>query len=424
MAHPDAQQIAPRGPHRRSADHDGPGPVLGPARRRARQGRAARRVPEDRQARPVLLRRGDGDRPAAHAGARRRGGLPRPRRDARPRHARPAAVGAERRVVPGRPRPGRPAARTPPTRAAPCAAPSRGSPELGYTPQIGPELEFFLLERDPASPGGVRRRVDRPSMVYTVGPQVDPGGFIRTLTEQLQRHGTRGLRGQPRVHEQPVRDQPAPRRGGRRRRPRVPPEGRGEGRRRDQRPRRDVHGQAVQRPGRQRPAPARLARQERVERVRRPGRRQRRSRPPCATSSAASCATRPALMAILNPTINAYRRLVPDSLAPTHANWGWDNRSAFGRVPPERGPATRLEIRVGDGSANPYLAIAVLLQAGLHGLRERDRPAGAGRRRRVPRRGRRRPAAPVPRGRRSTRSRPTSSSSTRSGRRSSRRSWR
>ena len=82
-------------------------------------------------------------------------------------------------LVPGRPRPGRPAARRSPTRAAPSAAPSRGSQELGFTPQIGPELEFFLLERDPDAPGGVRRRVDRPSMVYTVGPQVDPGGFVR-----------------------------------------------------------------------------------------------------------------------------------------------------------------------------------------------------------------------------------------------------
>jgi glutamine synthetase len=78
----------------------------------------------------------------------------------------------------------------------------------------------------------------------------------------------------------------------------------------------------------------------------------------------------PALMAFLNPTINAYRRLVPDSLAPTHANWGWDNRSAFGRVPPERGPATRLEVRVGDGGANPYLAIAAVLAAGIHGIRD------------------------------------------------------
>ena len=51
-----------------------------------------------------------------------------------------------------------------------------------------------------------------------------------------------------------------------------------------------------------------------------------------------------------------------------------DNRTTFIRIPPERGPATRLEIRVGDGSANPYLAIAVLLHAGLHGLREKIDP--------------------------------------------------
>jgi glutamine synthetase len=76
-----------------------------------------------------------------------------------------------------------------------------------------------------------------------------------------------------------------------------------------------------------------------------------------------------ALMALLNPTINAYRRLVPDSLAPTRANWGWDNRSTFIRIPPERGGATRLEIRVGDGAANPYLGIAALLAAGHDGLR-------------------------------------------------------
>ena len=78
----------------------------------------------------------------------------------------------------------------------------------------------------------------------------------------------------------------------------------------------------------------------------------------------------PALMAFLNPTINAYRRIVPDSLAPISINWGWDNRTAFVRIPAERGRATRMEIRIGDGSANPYLAIAATLFAGLHGLRE------------------------------------------------------
>jgi glutamine synthetase len=78
----------------------------------------------------------------------------------------------------------------------------------------------------------------------------------------------------------------------------------------------------------------------------------------------------PALMAFLNPTVNAYRRLVPDSLAPTRANWGWDNRTTFIRIPPERGRGARVEVRVGDGSANPYLATAAVLFAGLHGLRE------------------------------------------------------
>jgi len=68
--------------------------------------------------------------------------------------------------------------------------------------------------------------------------------------------------------------------------------------------------------------------------------------------------------------VNAYRRIVPDSLAPTHANWGWDNRTAMVRIPPERGGATRLEVRVGDASANPYLTIAAILFAGLHGIRE------------------------------------------------------
>jgi glutamine synthetase len=78
----------------------------------------------------------------------------------------------------------------------------------------------------------------------------------------------------------------------------------------------------------------------------------------------------PGLMAFLNPTINAYRRIVPDSLAPISINWGWDNRTAFVRIPAERGRATRAEIRIGDGSANPYLGIAATLFAGLHGLRE------------------------------------------------------
>lgn len=48
----------------------------------------------------------------------------------------------------------------------------------------------------------------------------------------------------------------------------------------------------------------------------------------------------PALTALLNPTVNAYKRLAgaQDSLAPSHVNWGLDNRTAFVRIPAERGP--------------------------------------------------------------------------------------
>jgi len=75
-----------------------------------------------------------------------------------------------------------------------------------------------------------------------------------------------------------------------------------------------------------------------------------------------------ALTAICNPTINAFKRLGPDTLAPYRANWGLDNRSAMIRIPPERGSGTRLEVRVADGAANPYLMIAAILAAGLDGI--------------------------------------------------------
>jgi len=75
-----------------------------------------------------------------------------------------------------------------------------------------------------------------------------------------------------------------------------------------------------------------------------------------------------ALTAICNPTINAFKRLGPDTLAPYRANWGLDNRSAMIRIPPERGSGTRLEVRVADGAANPYLMTAAILAAGLDGI--------------------------------------------------------
>ena len=84
-----------------------------------------------------------------------------------------------------------------------------------------------------------------------------------------------------------------------------------------------------------------------------------------------------AIAAFTNPTVNAYKRLGPDTLAPYRANWGYDNRSCMVRIPPERGAGTRVELRIGDGAANPYVVIAVVLAAALDGIRNRLMPIDA-----------------------------------------------
>ncbi len=85
----------------------------------------------------------------------------------------------------------------------------------------------------------------------------------------------------------------------------------------------------------------------------------------------------PALAAVCNPTINSYKRFGPDTLAPWLIDWGLDNRSAMVRIPPERGTAARMELRLGDASANPYLAIAGLLAAAYVGIRDKLDPGPA-----------------------------------------------
>jgi glutamine synthetase len=241
--------------------------------------------------------------------------------------------------------------------------------ELDLAPIVGPELEFFLVERDPAAPHGIKRRVDNLSMVYTVGPQADPGGLVRGITEALAglglevfavnhefmnsqyeinlRHADaltaadRAFRLKSAVKDvaaqqglvatfmgKPFNDQG------------------GSGTHLHVSLNRDGRN-AFDAPGEPDGVAGELH-----------------------AFTAGVLAHAPALMAFLNPTVNAYRRIQPDSLAPTHANWGWDNRATFIRIPPERGGATRIEVRVGDGAANPYLAIAALLAAGADGIRQ------------------------------------------------------
>jgi glutamine synthetase len=69
------------------------------------------------------------------------------------------------------------------------------------------------------------------------------------------------------------------------------------------------------------------------------------------------------------PTVNGYRRFRPNSLAPDRAGWGYDHRGAMIRVLGGAGdPATRLENRLGEPAANPYLFIASQIVAGLDGI--------------------------------------------------------
>ncbi|KRM63581.1 glutamine synthetase [Ligilactobacillus agilis DSM 20509] len=79
--------------------------------------------------------------------------------------------------------------------------------------------------------------------------------------------------------------------------------------------------------------------------------------------------------ALTNPTVNSYKRLVPGYEAPVYVAWSGHNRSPMVRVPVARGASTRLELRSVDPSANPYMAVAAVLAAGLDGLKNRIEPA-------------------------------------------------
>ncbi len=83
------------------------------------------------------------------------------------------------------------------------------------------------------------------------------------------------------------------------------------------------------------------------------------------------------MSAVLAPLVNSYKRLVPGYEAPVYISWGQINRSALIRVPqvtPDRPESTRLELRCPDPSCNPYLAFAVMLRAGLDGIKQQMEP--------------------------------------------------
>jgi glutamine synthetase len=246
--------------------------------------------------------------------------------------------------------------------------------QLGLSPVVGPELEFYLCEPDAAAPGGWRRYVNRDSNVYTVGHRADPRGILGRMMHMADDLGLDVLaanheygRGQFEIN---IRHTSAVRSADRAFRLKwlVKEAAAREG----------LLGTFIGKPWNDDEGSGfhlhmSLGDASGANRLADPG----------GEDGLADIARHflagmlehaPALMPFFNPTVNAYRRLNPEALVPTRVCWGHDNRFAFVRVPRERGSATRVEVRVGDGSANPYLAYAAALVAGLDGIRRELQP--------------------------------------------------
>jgi glutamine synthetase len=242
--------------------------------------------------------------------------------------------------------------------------------ELGLGAVIGPELEFFLLEEDPSGPNGWKRYADAPGNVYVVGRKGDPQGVLLTMLRYLRdaqlqvtaaNHEFCAGQFEINLNHSELVD-------------------------------------AADRAFRMKSAVQEIARHEGMLAtfMAKPFNDEGGSgfhlhislvdesgenifgdpdgpdglSPRARSAIAGVLAHAPALAAILNPTINSYKRFGPDTLAPWLIDWGMDNRSAMVRIPPERGSAARMEVRLGDATANPYLAMAAVAAAIYLGISE------------------------------------------------------
>lgn len=82
----------------------------------------------------------------------------------------------------------------------------------------------------------------------------------------------------------------------------------------------------------------------------------------------------PEFLAMMAQTVNAYSRLIPGFWAPTDATWGVENRTTALRVIPGSSKSQRIEFRLGSADANPYIALAAVLGAGLYGIEHKLEP--------------------------------------------------
>ncbi|MEV5987490.1 glutamine synthetase family protein [Streptomyces sp. NPDC052051] len=249
--------------------------------------------------------------------------------------------------------------------------------EQGLRPVVGPELEYFLLEPAPGTATGWRRSPEATGTVYTAGLRADPGNHLLRTLRQLRdadlgvvtgNHEFDGGQYEINLTHSAALD-------------------------------------AADRAFRFKAAVKELARKEGnvATFMAKPfgdsGGSGFHLHLSCETTDAAESrnafddpagayglsatarhavagilAHAPALAALANPTVNSYKRFGPDTLAPWLIDWGLDNRSAMVRIPPERGSGARLELRLGDAGANPYLLIAGTLAAALLGVRAGEEP--------------------------------------------------
>ncbi|WSQ13269.1 glutamine synthetase family protein [Streptomyces sp. NBC_01231] len=248
--------------------------------------------------------------------------------------------------------------------------------ERGLRPVVGPELEYFLCDPDPA--GGWRRYAPESGVVYTAGLRADPDNHLLRTLRRVRDLGVGVLSGN---HEF-------------------------DGGQFEINLRHSEALSAADRAFRFKAAIKELARREgrlatfmakpfndaggsgfhlhlSCETAEEEGARNTFDDPSGAyglsdtarQAVAGVLAHAPALAALLNPTVNSYKRFGPDTLAPWLIDWGLDNRSAMVRIPPERGSGARLELRQGDASANPYLAIAGTVAAALLGVLAGEEPS-------------------------------------------------
>lgn len=273
--------------------------------------------------------------------------------------------------------------------------------ELGMQPIVGPELEFYVLDEAPKSPGGWRRYGEGTGNVYTSGLKGDPENVLLSALRDLGQYGLEvvaanhefssgqfeinmwhgpALNAADRAHRFKVAIQELALRRGKLATFMAKPfndEG-GSGY--------HLHFSAWS--DDEQPLFDDPTSPDGLSAV-------------AHSAIAGILAHAPALAALANPTINSYKRFGPDTLAPWLIDWGLDNRSAMVRIPPERGKSSRLELRLGDAAANSYLVIAALLAGAYVGIRDgltppvgargvRLRPEQGGQAAQDPRRGARR----------------------------------